>query len=151
MNLKIKNIFGINHFKIIIFISLVLASFSALSVEDAGLCVMSLYENGVLINIQEIQGSQADDSMVFGIAGMLGFIFSPIYFFKLPRSWWIGLFTSLCLLQFLSLCMVTIPLDQIIHDSVKFCDNLWLLSFLIFQSIFIILNLMYLNFSSYWK
>lgn len=112
---------------------------------------MSLYENGVLINIQDIQGSQADDSMVFGVGGMLGFIFSPIYFFKLPRSWWIGLFTSLCLLQFLSLCMVTIPLDQMIYDSVKFCDNLWLLSFLIFQSIFIILNLMYLNFSSYWK
>lgn len=151
MSWKIKNVFEVNHFKIIIFISLVLASFSALSVENAGLCVMSLYENGVLINIQEIQGSQADDSMVFGIVGMLGFIFSPIYFLKLARSWWIGIFTSLCLLQLLSLCMVTIPLDQIIHDSVKFCDNLWLLSFLIFQSIFIILNLMYINFFSYWK
>lgn len=151
MNLNIKKIFGSNYSKIIMLIFLLLASFCALNVEDAGLCVMIYYEKGVVTYIHKIQGSQADDSIVFGVAGVLDLFFSPMYFLKLSRPWWIGLFTSLCVLQFLSLCLVTIPLNQIIHDSVKFCDNFWLLGFLIFHLVFIILNLIYINLSSDWK
>lgn len=151
MNLNIKKIFEINIFKIIILVFLYLASFCALNIVDTDLCVMGYYENGVVTHFYEIKGSEVDDMVVFGAAGMLGFIFSPMYFFRLSRSWWIGLFTMLSILQFLSLGMVTIPLNQIIYDSVKFCDNLWIVAFLIFQFIFMILNLLYINISAYWK
>lgn len=151
MSLNIKKIFEINVFKIIILVFLYLASFSALNITEANLCVMGYYENGVVTHFYEIQGSEIDDIVVFGAVGMLGFIFSPMYFFRLSRSWWVGLFTTLSILQFLSLSMVTIPLNQIIYDSMKFCGNLWMVAFLAFQLIFIILNLIYINISAYWK
>lgn len=151
MNLKINNRFEINAYKIIILVCLSLASFCAFQIVEADLCVMGYYENGVVTHFYEIKGSEIDDMVVFGAAGILGFIFSPMYFFRLSRSWWIGLFTTLCLLQFFCLSLVTIPLNQIIYDSVKFCDNFWIVAFLIFQFIFIILNLLYINISKHWK
>lgn len=151
MNFKNTKIFEINTYKIIILVFLYLASYCALQVEDAGLCVMSFYEEGVLTHFHEIQGSEIDDGAVFGAAGLLSLIFSPLYFFRLSRPWFIGLLTTLCLLQFFCLSMVVIPLNLIIHDSIKYCDNVWLLECLICQLIFMILNLIYINISAYWE
>lgn len=147
MNLDNNKIFEINRYKIIVLIFLYLASYCALNIESAGLCVFDFYADQHVVYFNEMTGSAAsDDGAMFGVAGILGILFSPMLVLKLNRSWLIGLLTTLITLQFFTICFVDIPVDQIIYDSVMYCHNYWIIGFLFFQLIFLILNILYIKF-----
>ena len=145
MNL-INKIFNISILKILIF--LLIASFCSMHINATNLCVLGFYQKGNVIYFSDIQGGASEDSLVFEDVAVLGFLFAPIWFLNLGRDWLIGLFSLQCIFQFLTLVMVNFPLNEIIKDSILFCDNYWIIAFLVFNLLYIGFSICYFRFDN---
>ena len=131
-------------------IYLVLSSLSLLKIENAGLCVMGYYEQGIVTYFKDMTGSGgSDDPAVFGAAAYMGLLFSLFFLFPLTKPWFIGLFSSLLLVQFLIFALVDIPLNDIVYDSVKYCQNDWMLTWLILEFLFILCSVLLIRTMKY--
>ncbi|WP_180127762.1 MULTISPECIES: hypothetical protein [unclassified Acinetobacter] len=134
-------------FRIIAILSLALASLCILKVEDTGtnLCIYEYLQPQKATYFNELLGTSSDDPTLLSSMGIVGIFFFFPLLLSFRRAWYVVILWLYAIFQFIIILMIeTASISKIIYDSIVYCHNGWLFTWVIGQSIFIVFSFVYI-------
>ena len=129
---------------IIAVLALLIASLSLLAGDNA-FCLYEYIGENTVSSLSEFNGGISKDPDIFGMCAMTALIFLLPLLLSYHRGWYVLFFTILIVLQiiFLSTMIDSPSVLGLVYDSIMYCQNYWLLAWVIGQLLFFILSLVF--------
>lgn len=136
-------------------ISQILRALAVIFLLIASLCVIGgngsfcLYEyagQNTIWRTDTFHTGISDDSAIFAINAAIGLLFFIPLVLSYRHGWYIFFFVLLNVVQmiFMSFAILSPSVLGLVYDSIMYCQNYWLLAWVIGESLFLILSLVFI-------
>lgn len=131
--------------RIIAVLALLISSLSLLAGDNA-FCLYEYIGQNTVWSLDELNGGISKDPSIFGMCAMTALIFLLPLLLSYHRGWYVLFFAILIVLQmiFLSTMIDSPSVLGLVYDSIVYCQNYWLLLWVIGELLFFILSLVFI-------
>ena len=108
-------------------------------------CLYEYMGQNTVWSLDELNGGISKDPNIFDMSAMTALIFLIPLLWCYHRGWYLLFFVTLILLQtiFLSSMIDSPSVFGLVYDSIVYCQNYWLLAWVIGELLFFILSLVF--------
>ncbi|WP_372403201.1 hypothetical protein ACDW34_11430 [Acinetobacter piscicola] len=108
-------------------------------------CLYEYMGQNTVWSLDELNGGISKDPNIFDMSAMTALIFLIPLLLSYHRGWYLLFFVTLILLQtiFLSSMIDSPSVFGLVYDSIVYCQNYWLLAWVIGELLFFILSLVF--------
>lgn len=108
-------------------------------------CLYEYMGQNTVWSLDELNGGISKDPNIFDMSAMTALIFLIPLLWSYHRGWYLLFFVTLILLQtiFLSSMIDSPSVFGLVYDSIVYCQNYWLLAWVIGELLFFILSLVF--------
>lgn len=112
---------------------------------NGSFCLYEYVGQNTVWSLDQLNGGISKDPSIFGMSAMTALIFFIPLLLSYHRGWYLLFFVVLVLLQtiFLSTMIDSPSVLGLVYDSIVYCQNYWLLAWVIGESLFLILSLVF--------
>lgn len=130
--------------RIVAVLALLIAALCMLGGNSA-FCLYEYMGQNTVWSLDELNGGISKDPNIFDMSAMTALIFLIPLLWSYHRGWYLLFFVTLILLQtiFLSSMIDSPSVFGLVYDSIVYCQNYWLLAWVIGELLFFILSLVF--------